>query len=229
MYTGLIIAMVSLLLVVIIRRMVNHFSNAAPVKAGVVTGKPSPANNTPTDQASNGIESLSNQGEALTANDVWWNQLPATAQLQLALLLTQKALPLWEKYSGEHELSYRDSPALPPVKIDRRMLPTALDEIDIFLRLTVSGSSNENIVPHYFHFVGPVIAMQDGTWVPPYPIKKIFLSVYYMLKSIIEQSEGNVSAGLPGLAITQALDCLDVSKLYTKDAIELLLKDFRPR
>lgn len=155
---------------------------------------------------------------------VWWNTLDTLSQLRFALRLTQKALPVWENYTAANDPSYQDSPTMPLNKINAGLLQAAIDEMT---RQSVSGmpaSDNKMIWQWYFNFVGPVIAIRDGTWVPPYPVKKIFLSVYHILKSIMEQNNPAGVHHFLATAISQALDCLDISKLYCRDEINDFLE-----
>ena len=150
---------------------------------------------------------------------IWWNELGTLSQLHLALMLIQKALPVWNKYTGANNAVYKDSPAMPFNKIDKKLLQISFDEITASSLLSLPDCNNKIIYQCYFNFVGPVIALQDGTWLPPYPVKKLFLAVYNILKCIIEQKSSSGTAHLLAIAINQALDCMYMSRLYSSEEI----------
>jgi hypothetical protein len=147
-------------------------------------------------------------------DEVWWKALVNSDQLQMALMLAQKALPVWESYVDSHDIVYQHSPSVPVSRIDHQLLAKAIDELMRQSKQIFPGSNNAKIKQYYYFFVGPVIALQDGNWMPPYPIKKIFLSVYNILKSIVEQDNVSAIEIFLAIAINQSLDCLDITKLY---------------
>ena len=161
--------------------------------------------------------------------DTWWKGLSDLDQLRLTLMLGEKALPVWEKYALANDTSYRDSISKPYTKIDHQLLQVAITEMQINSRGSIPAGDSKIINECYFNFVGPVIAMHDGTWMPPYPVKKIFLGVYYMLKSIVEQDKTPARENYFATAINQLLDCLDMSKLYSREEIALLLEDHKAK
>jgi len=157
----------------------------------------------------------------------WWYALGNIDQLQLALMLAQKGLIVWEQYAGLNEISYINSPSAQSSKIDNELLQKTISEITLQTQMLLPSYDNKNIKHCYNHFVGPIIALQDGNWVPPYPVKKIFLSVYHILKSIIEQTNpASLESGL-AISINQSLDCIDISKIYTQKEILAFLKVYK--
>ena len=159
--------------------------------------------------------------------DVWWNKLNEMQQLQLALALCQKALPVWEKYTAVKEVIYRSSATGPANKIDNKILHIAIDEIIQSSQLQFPDKHNKKLNHYYDNFISSVLAMQDGFWLPPYPVRKIFLAVYSILKSIVEQNNYSDTVTILSGAINQALDCMDITKLYTRKEIDSFLEIYK--
>ena len=175
----------------------------------------------------NSITATTNTNIAL--DFVWWKALGNLDQLHLALMLAHKALPVWESYAASHDMIYKNSPDSPVSKINYQLLANAIDELTFQSKQLFPGINNTTIKQYYYHFVGPVIALQDGNWAPPYPVKKIFLSVYNILKSILEQDNAFAAENLLSIAINQSLDCMDITKLYSKTEITGFLQVYKNR
>ncbi|MCY7293217.1 MAG: hypothetical protein LH615_13650, partial [Ferruginibacter sp.] len=157
----------------------------------------------------------------------WWNALSNMDQLQLALMLTQKGLIVWEKYARSRDITYSNSNTAPASKIDYLLLQKTIDEITLQSQMLLPACDNKKINQYYYLFIGPVIALQDGNWAPPYQVKTIFLAVYNVLKSIVEQNTpASLESGL-AISINQSLDCMDISKLYNREEITAFLKVYR--
>jgi hypothetical protein len=163
----------------------------------------------------------------ISIDDVWWKALGNLDQLHQALMLAQKALPVWETYVASHDMLYKNSPTSTSSKIDHQLLAKAIDELVFQSRQLFPGSSKSKIKQYYYCFVGPVIALQDGNWAPPYPVKKMFLSVYNILKSIQEQDNIAAIENFLAIAINQSLDCIDITKLYSKPEITGFLQVYK--
>jgi hypothetical protein len=229
MNTGAIIAGLLILLIILIWKIMRYRDKRYPV---LTKGESShliiaAAQEVPFPNNLNETRYMANTD--IMFEEVWWKKLSDLHQLQLALSLCQKALPVWDKYTASQDVTYRTSSTGPSDKIDSRILQIALEEITIHSRLHFPGKDNKRIKECYLGFVSPVVAIQDVDWIPPYPVKKIFLAVYYMLKGLVEQNN------LPGLnnslatSITQALDCLDIAKLCSREEITAFLEVFKSR
>lgn len=164
--------------------------------------------------------------EELPRDEVWWALLDTRVQLELALALARKALPVWQKYSEANELVYQNSSMGPFVKIKPCLLQRSLDEIEQNSNLRFP-ENNKDIINSYNEFIAPLIALQDGNWAVVYPVKKIFLAVYNILKAIAEQENITVMKNLFALSINQSLDCLDMCKLYSSEEIKTFLHSYR--
>ncbi len=152
------------------------------------------------------------------------NQTAIAQQLHFALLLTEKALPVWKKYIYSPEFLHYATFADAQNKIESSLLQKSIEEIKLISNTKLAGSENKNIIQLYNDFVNPVIALQDGIWITPYPVKKIFLSVYYLLKSIVEKTSSNDKETFLSTAISYAIECLELSKLYSSDEITSFLE-----
>lgn len=159
--------------------------------------------------------------------DIWWNKLTAIQQLQLALALCQKAMPIWQQYSDGKEISYRSYATGPLSKINHNILHTTLEVISGASRSQFPAANNKKINDCHSSFVDAVLALQDGVWLPAYPVKKIFLAVYSILKSIVEQSNNSGTAIILSAAINQALDCIDITKLHSREKIDSFLNLYK--
>ena len=161
--------------------------------------------------------------------DEWWKALDDVDQLHLALSLARKALPVWERFTQTQEIVYRNSSTGPFNKIESQLLYVAIEEMQLRSLLQYPSSDQKKINQCYYNFVGPVLALQDGAWTAPYPVKRIFLSVYNILKSIMEKNSVPGFQNYLAAAINQSIDCLDVSKLYSRNEIAVFLAAYKSR
>ncbi|MEJ7586790.1 MAG: hypothetical protein WKI04_04435 [Ferruginibacter sp.] len=125
------------------------------------------------------------------------------------------------------DASYRDSSAAPLNKIDNNLLRMAIIEITLHSREHFPPGDNKTINQCYNDFVEHIVAVHDGVWIPPYPVKKIFLAVYYMLKSIVEQRNIPVTENYLATSINQSLDCMDMTRLYNSEEIADFLELYK--
>lgn len=149
----------------------------------------------------------------------WWNALTKQEQRELALTLTQMALPVWNKYTASINPSYKDSTSVALKFIDKNLLDLSLQSIQ---NQSVSAQADA----YYLQFIGPVVALQDGDWLPAFPVKKIFLSCYNLLKGSIDSNKAD-AGNYFSLSIEYALDCIDKTKLYSKDELDNQFKKYR--
>ena len=131
-------------------------------------------------------------------------------------------MPIWEKFTAANGMVYRSTGTGPYLTIDHNLLFNVLQDIQ-----TVYYSQETNRIKllhqYYDSFLGPVIAMHDGDWPANYPVKKIFLAVYNIVKSTLEQSNTGNTKSLLAVSINQSLDCLDISGVYsTPEILEFL-------
>jgi hypothetical protein len=160
--------------------------------------------------------------------ETWWNKIGVEDKLDLAIQLARKALPIWEKFTAANGMVYRSTGAGPYLTIDHNLLFNVLQDIQ-----TVYYSQETNRIKllhqYYDSFLGPVIAMHDGDWPANYPVKKIFLAVYNIVKSTLEQSNPGNTKSLLSVSINQSLDCLDISGVYSKPEILEFLAAYKKK
>jgi len=161
--------------------------------------------------------------------DEWWKALDDVDQLHLALSLARKALPVWERFTQTQEIVYRNSSTGPFNQLESQLLYVAIEEMQLRSQLQYPTSDQKKINQCYYNFVGPVLALQDGAWTAPYPVKKIFLSVYNILKSILEKNSVPGFQNYLAAAINQSIDCMEVSKLYSRNEIGVFLASYKSR
>ncbi len=159
--------------------------------------------------------------------NIWWSKLPILDKLYLAIALCEIALPVWEKYTGYKEVAYQNSATGKLNKIDNKILQTAMEEIMLFAKSQFPNNDNKKISHCYSNFISIVLALQDAVWQPPYAVKKIFMAVYNILKSIVEQNDNANTNPFLSQAISQALDCIDITKSYSRLEIDEFLEGYK--
>jgi hypothetical protein len=157
----------------------------------------------------------------------WWSKLPILEQLDLALALCQITLPVWEKYANDKEVFYQNAVTTKQNKINSKILHSAIEEITSWSQTQFPTNDNEKMKQYYGSFVNIVLAIQDAVWLPPYPVKKIFLAVYNILKSIVEQANYASATAFLCIAINHALDCIDITKIYSRLETDEFLEGYK--
>jgi len=155
-----------------------------------------------------------------------YTSLPKVAALQLALTLIEKTIPVWENYTRDRDISYKNFINGPANKIDSQLVQDTVAMVSALSHKSFPPGDQSEIKMYYNKFLDVVIALHDANWVPPYPIKKIFLSTYAVLKSILENNGAIHEGNQLSVAIEHALDCLDISKIFSKKDIENILLSF---
>lgn len=163
----------------------------------------------------------------LPQEEVWWALLDSPVQLEMSLTLARKALPAWQKYCEINEPVYRNSSSGPFIKINEGILHSSIKIIEEAGQHGFPAADNIHISRCYNEFVAPLIAMQDGDWAITYTAKKVFMGVYNILKAITEQENITAMKSLLSLSINQSLDCLDMSKMYSREEIKSFLQSYR--
>ncbi len=159
-------------------------------------------------------------------DEEWWKSLRSADLVDLSLSLCRKCLPLWDHYSNDHDVLYKDSATGPVQVIRKEILLAAIDTIELSGQQGYPGHPSK-VIQAYSAFIGPVVAMQDGHWLPPYAIKKLFLSVYHLLRFTIEQSEGIEGREQLFISIVESIDCLHLSRICDRNETQELLQTFR--
>ena len=157
--------------------------------------------------------------------------LPEIKQFQLALRFIKLALPIWEKYSRENELSYRDTVVGLSHKVDRKLLMNSVLAIENYHQLSKLGkliNGKKDLMRLRVQFDDPVVALQDNDWVLPDEISKVFYSVYNLMGVTINKGKG-IRESLIYISINQSIVALVSSGSQTYDQINLILQEIGSR
>ena len=158
---------------------------------------------------------------------VWWKKVSGLQQLRLALYLVEKAMPVWENFTSTRMVSYRAASAGPLTIVETNLLQKTVEEIFLYVQSYDAGSDSLKINQYHHLFIGAVLALKDGLWVCSYPVKKIILSVHFILMSIVEQHTPNPKEDFLSEAISAALECMELSRLYAPEKIASFLDAYR--
>lgn len=152
----------------------------------------------------------------LMQDDLWWQKLDNLQKTKLACHLAETAIPVWEKYAGTEPISYG---AVALTIVETHLLPETLNEINNY------SHDIQRINHRYKIFLSHVIDLKDGIWVCPHPVKKIVLSVYYILLSIVGQQSSAAQDRFLVESINAALECLELSHLYSREEIHRMIHE----
>lgn len=147
-------------------------------------------------------------------------------QCELAIKLIETAMPLWEEYAIKHPLSYVDSATGTSHEVEKDLLAKAI--------LMVEKSKghpkwqklidpNDSILSLRRRFDDPILALQDEDWVLPYPVQRIFYSVFNLLEWSIGDTQGSFGESVIYVAINQALDAIDKSGIATNSELRNII------
>ena len=153
--------------------------------------------------------------------------LPEPKQFELALRFIKLAIPIWEKYSGENELSYRDTVVGLFHQVDRKLLMNSVHAIENYIQLSKLGkfiNGKKDLMKLRIQFDDPVVSLQDGDWELPYEISKVFYAVYNLMDVTINTGK-EIRGSLIYISINQAIDALVSSESYNYDQINLILRE----
>ncbi|MEO9020770.1 MAG: hypothetical protein ABI237_12565 [Ginsengibacter sp.] len=149
----------------------------------------------------------------------WWASLSSEHILELAFLLSQNALPVWEKYDffGKIENQLHSV----------RLLPArALKGIgDILIRKRESAD-DKHLNNFFTSFVTPVIQFRDGDLNLPYEVKSAFLSVFDILKGMLSVRNPFLAVRCFSSSITRSMDAIVISNLLTNKEISMLTQKY---
>lgn len=158
------------------------------------------------------------------------NSLSKKKQIELAIVLIEKALPLWNQFAEQNELKYIDSVVGMNHQVPKKLIPDTINEIkkyatgSSFMRLF---KSKTKLVKMRTYYDDPVIAMQDFDWELPYCIERIFYSTYNLLETILGKEYASFNERTIFVAINQAIDALDTGKVLSEKEIKEILNAFK--
>jgi hypothetical protein len=145
---------------------------------------------------------------------LWWKSLQVNDMLEMAFMLSQKALPAWNNFNLYGEL-----------KKDLKHLPEkTLKEIEAILKMGVSFEHKLN--EHFLSFVTPVIQIQDGDLKLPFEVKQSFLSVFHILKGMLSPRNDVAAIEAFSSSIKRSIDAIKIANILNSDEITALTNKY---
>ncbi len=120
--------------------------------------------------------------------------LPKAKQYELAVTLAWKALPVWTKYSDQHQfqLPNRDPIVTMIHRLPKKLLKDVIHEVEHWLSTSALSRvlrDNTRLLELYAYFDDPVMSLQRDDWKLPEPVEKVFYAVYNLLGSVVNLSK----------------------------------------
>ncbi len=151
---------------------------------------------------------------AASSEGFWWKSLQTDDMLEMAFILSKKALPAWNNFDLFDE-----------IKKDLKSLPEkTLKEIETVLELGYSFEHKLN--EHFSSFITPVIQIKDGNLKLPFEVKQSFLSVFHILKGMLATKNEAAIIESFSSSIKQSIDAIKIAKILTRDEIFLLTNKY---
>ena len=158
------------------------------------------------------------------------NSFSERKQLDLALALVTKALPIWHAYAEERDLMYRDTFVGLQHQIAKEILENTVNSVKehlIMNKWVKSFSGKGNLINALGAFQEPITAIQDRDLVLPYPVERIFYAVYNLLSAIVGEKVAVSGEQTIYIAINQAADALESARILTSDQIEEVINGYK--
>jgi hypothetical protein len=150
------------------------------------------------------------------------SNLPKKEQFKLAVKLVKLTLPVWEDYSQQNELTYRDTVVGLQHQVDKRLLQNTVQAVDEYTSLNDPEKliDAKRTLSHWrAQFNDPIAALQDSDWELPGPVDTAFYAVYNLIESVIGKEKNGFGDSTISISILQAADALESSKMMTFDQI----------
>ncbi len=144
----------------------------------------------------------------------WWKSLQADDMLEMAFVLSERALPAWNNFDLYGELK-KDLKNLPEI---------TLKEIETVLQLGASFEHKLN--DHFRSFITPVIQIQDGHLKLPFEVKQSFLSVFHILKGVLSTKNEAAAIEAFSSSIKRSIDAIKIAKILNMDEILALTNKY---
>ena len=166
----------------------------------------------------------------LMTTDPWWTSINNSAQLYLAIELAEKTLQIWEQYALRSTLKFTENVNESSRIIQRELLGDSLVHIKCHAIQLNKRSNKEytKLKRYYDQFIIPVTALTDGYWKLPYAVKKVFYSVYQILKGIIDSDNPITNIDFSN-SINNSLEVIDITNLLTEKQIRDILEPYRDK
>lgn len=153
------------------------------------------------------------------------SSLEESAQYELALVLTNKTLSIWDNYSKTNKLEYVDTVVGMHHKVEKDILSRTLSTIK--LELLNPKSQRNKISKLSEEFSDPIVAMQDLDWELPSPVELTFYSTRNLLDKVNGKEVTVFDEPQIYVVINQAIDALSQEKIMSDKEIKELLKNYK--
>jgi hypothetical protein len=154
--------------------------------------------------------------------------LPKDKQFDIAIRLTKLSLPIWDKYAGKNELTYRDTVVGLHHFLDRVILKNTIDAVEKYISTNMISKviiKNTDLLSLSRQFSDPIVALQDIDWELPNEVEKTFYAVHNLLDAALGKEMTAFNESTIYVTINQAIDALDSSKTMTEEEIRKVLYD----
>ena len=149
----------------------------------------------------------------------WWASLETDTILELAYILSEKAIIVWNNYIFQGELADKLN--------SLKSLPAnALHAIGNAINEKEERMNDLHLNKFFRSFVTPVIQFQDGDLNIPYEVKSAFLSVFYILKGMLSVRNPFIATHCFSSSITRSFDAIKISNVFTNKEISMLTQKY---
>lgn len=138
----------------------------------------------------------------------------------LAIKLCENALVIWDHYTSNNKLYYRDT----VVGLSHTVRPQLLSDTIKFCKETymIKPIRKDVFGKLLEEFSDPIVAIQDSDWELPYPVETTFHAVYNLLKGNVEQLT-NFDEITHYVSVNQAADALTEDGVMSIEEIRNLI------
>lgn len=152
--------------------------------------------------------------------DEYCKRLPKEKLFNLAISLCEKTLPIWDAYSVNNKLSYRDSVVGLLHEVNTDILSKSISSCrKCPFENTPNKLELQNLLKE---FEDPIVALQDLDWELPSAVKLTFYAVYNLLEGI--QKPITVFDELTQyVSVNQAVNALEESGLMNFEQIRMII------
>jgi hypothetical protein len=130
------------------------------------------------------------------------------------------ALPIWQEYAANNELTYRDTVVGLSHTVNANLL---YNSIAFCKTETFESAAGKPILNDlYEEFRDPIVALQDSDWKLTYSVETVFYAVYNLLRGL---RDGVSYTGelIHYTSVNQAADALETSGLMTIEEIKKII------
>jgi len=147
-------------------------------------------------------------------------------QFAIAINMIKLALPIWDKYAEQNELTYYDSVVGLKHEVERDLLKETVAEVEKHFstsKTAIASRKSSNLLYFSEQFTDPIVALQDTDWELPKEVEKIFYAVHNLLDAAIGQDMTVFNEATIYVSINQATDALQIAKTITEESIREIL------